>query len=153
MWCKHCNFESSLHVPLMIKVPGKTKGQRTADITEYVDIYPSLSELAGLPIPDELEGESFVGSINGEKRVDDFAISKYHDGVTIVKGDYFYTEYLGDNDEAVARMLFNHTTDPLELKNLSEEKEFEAVIQELHTMLRSNWGDEFFVNKKVELNN
>lgn len=153
MWCKHCNFESSLHVPLMIKVPGKTNGQRTADITEYIDIYPSLSELAGLTIPDELEGESFVGSINGEKRVDDFAISKFHDGVTIVKGDYFYTEYLGDNDEAVTRMLFNHTTDPLELKNLSEEREYEAVVQELHTMLRSNWGDEFFVNRKVKLSN
>lgn len=153
MWCKHCNFESSLHVPLMIKVPGRTKGERTSDITEYVDIYPSLSELAGLPIPDELEGESFVGSINGEKRIDDFAISKFHEGVTIVKENYFYTEYLGDDDKAIARMLFDHSTDPLELKNLSEEKEFEAVVRELHTLLRSNWGDEFFVNKKVELSN
>ena len=151
MWCKHCNFESSLHVPLMIKVPGKTSGQRTPDITEYVDIYPSLSELAGLPLPDHLEGESFAGAINGEQRPNDFAISKFHAGVTIVKGNYFYTEYLGADDNAIARMLFDHSTDPLELENLAEIEELQATVQELHTELRANWGDEFFVNKKIEL--
>ena len=40
MWCKHCNFASSLQVPLMIKVPG-VKGKRTDAITEYMTSIPA----------------------------------------------------------------------------------------------------------------
>lgn len=149
MWCKHCNFESSLHVPLMVKVPGRTKGQRSKNITEFIDIYPSLCELAGLPLPDHLDGQSFVADIEGTSRTDDFAISKYHDGITIVQGEYFYTEYLNEDDEVAARMLFDHSNDPLELNNLAEKEEFEQLVGELHDKLVANWGEDFFVNRKV----
>ena len=149
LWCKHCNFESSLHVPMILKVPGKTNGQRSKDISEFIDIYPTLSDLAGLPLPEHLDGQSLVGTIQGEARPNDYAISKFHDGVTIVKGNYFYTEFLGDDDEAKASMLFDHATDPLELDNLAEKEALASTVDELHTLLRANWGDEFFVNKKI----
>jgi arylsulfatase A-like enzyme len=153
MWCKHCNFESSLHVPLMVKVPGKTSGQRSANITEFIDIYPSLCELAGLPIPDHVDGQSFVADLQGTVREDDFAISKYHNGVTMVQGNYFYTEYLNQDDDVAARMLFDHTNDPLELNNLAELEEYGDLVQELHNKLVANWGEDFFVNRKVEVVN
>jgi iduronate 2-sulfatase len=152
LWCKHCNFESSLHVPLMVKVPGKTQGQRSSSITEYIDIYPSLCELAGLPLPEHLDGQSFVGDIQGSNRSDDYAISKFHDGITIVKGNYFYSEFLDDNQAPIARMLFDHTNDPLELDNLAEMAEYQHTVQELHTMLRANWGDDFLKNRRVAQN-
>jgi arylsulfatase A-like enzyme len=60
MWTKHCYFELSLRVPLMIKAPGHKGGSRTNALVELVDIYPSLCELAGLSLPDHLEGTSFV---------------------------------------------------------------------------------------------
>ena len=150
LWCKHCNFESSLHVPLILKVPGRTRGQRSDNITEYIDIYPSLCELAGLPLPDHLDGESFVQDIEGTERKDDYAICKFHTGVTIIKDNYFYTEYLGADDQAVARMLFDHADDPLELNNLSELDGHKEVVQELHESLRANWGDDFFLNRRTE---
>jgi arylsulfatase A-like enzyme len=150
MWCKHCNFESSLHVPLMVKVPGKTKGQRSSNITEFIDIYPSLCELAGLPLPDHLDGDSFVDDINLKKRPDDFAISKFFDGITIVKDQFFYTEYLGKDNQPVARMLFDHTNDPLELENLAELPEYVKTVEELSTKLHQNWGDDFMVDRKVK---
>lgn len=153
LWCKHCNFESSLHVPLMVKVPGKTSGQRSSHITEYIDIYPSLCELAGLPLPAHLDGESFVPSLNGDNQEKEYAISKFHSGVTIIKSNYFYTEYLGEHDGLIARMLFNHATDPLELNNLAEMESYQGTVQELHTMLRNNWGEDFFVNRKVNKDN
>jgi arylsulfatase A-like enzyme len=134
---------------MILKVPGKTNGQRSKDITEFIDIYPTLSDLAGLPITDHLDGESLVPSINGEQRPDDFAISKFHDGVTIVKGNYFYTEFLNKDNESKASMLFDHATDPLELDNLAEKEALASTVDELHTLLRANWGDEFFVNKKI----
>lgn len=49
-WCKHNNFETSTHAPLMIRVPGLTDaGVVTEALTEFVDIYPTVVEAAGLP--------------------------------------------------------------------------------------------------------
>jgi len=84
------------------------------------------------------------------QRPDDYAISKFHDGVTIVKGNHFYTEYLDKDNQVKARMLFDHGSDPLELENLAEKEEYISIVNDLHSMLRANWGDEFFVNKKID---
>ena len=49
MWCKHTNFELDTHVPLLISAPGmKARGGRTRALTEFVDIYPTLCDLAGV---------------------------------------------------------------------------------------------------------
>ena len=48
-----------------------------------------------------------------------FTISKYHDGISIVKGNYFYTEWINEEGIDYNRMLFDHSQDPLELDNLA----------------------------------
>ena len=51
-WCKYSNFEDTTHVPFMLKVPGVTDGgMRTSALVELIDIFPTLTELAGLPVP------------------------------------------------------------------------------------------------------
>ena len=51
-WTKHTNFEDATHVPFMLKVPGVTdKGMRTKALVELIDIFPTITELAGLPVP------------------------------------------------------------------------------------------------------
>ena len=144
LWCKHCTFETSLHSPLLIKVPGKTNGRHVPNITEFVDIYPSLVELAGLKIPEnQLEGESFVQLINGKERSKNYAVSKFKDAVTLIKGDYFYTEWTNDEGIAYERMLFDHKTDPLELYNLAEKEEYKELVTQLAIELREKWGKDF----------
>ena len=52
MWGKSTNLEDDTHVPFMLKVPGTTDGgMRTTALVELIDIFPSLTELAGLPVP------------------------------------------------------------------------------------------------------
>ena len=153
LWCKHCNFESSLHVPMMLKVPGQTKGTRTDVITEFVDIYPTLAELAGLPIPEHTDGESLVTLIHGKSRDKNYAVSKYHDGVTYIEGSLFYTEWLDKNNEVRARMLFDHANDPLELDNLAEKPNYQDKVKDLSKKLQSRWGDDFFVDRRKEHRN
>jgi arylsulfatase A-like enzyme len=148
LWCKHCTFESSLHVPLIIKVPGKTNGTKTQSITEYIDIYPSLCDLAGIEKPSQLEGESFVPLIEGRQRKKDYAVSKFNDAVTLIKGTLFYTEWTEDSGQTYARMLFDHETDPLELNNLAEMKEYKTTVEKLSKELREKWGKDFLINKK-----
>jgi iduronate 2-sulfatase len=147
LWCKHCTFESSLRVPLMVKVPGQTNGHVTNEITELLDLYPGLCDLTGIEKPGHLEGESFVPLMKGEKRHKNYAVSKFRDAVILIEGNLFYTEWTDDNGTAYARMLFDHETDPLELNNLAEKEEYKATVNRLSKKLREKWGDDFLVKK------
>ena len=59
-WCKHTNFECDTRVPLLMRVPGSKRGQSTKGIVELIDLYPTLCELAGLPVPGHCQGVSFA---------------------------------------------------------------------------------------------
>ena len=143
LWCKHITFETALRTPLMIKVPGKTNGEKTDAMTEFIDIYPSLAELAGIEVPNSVEGKSFVPILNGETPKKDWAVSKFKDAVTLIKGDLFYTEWTDGKGIAYERMLFDHKTDSLELNNLAEKSEYQEKVKELALKLRKEWGKDF----------
>ncbi len=64
MWCKHTNYEEAARIPVIVRAPGVTKaGGRSRALIETVDIYPTLCELAGLPVPGGLDGKSFVPAL------------------------------------------------------------------------------------------
>src|SRR5690606_12568447 len=68
IWGKHSLFEESLRSPLIIHTPGiaSTAGGRIDAIVETIDIFPTLCELAAVPHPDFVQGESLVGLLRGE---------------------------------------------------------------------------------------
>ena len=143
LWCKHANFNSSLRVPMLVKVPGKTNGQHTHFITETIDLYPSLCELAGIDKPAHLEGESFVSLMETGKREKDHAVVKYHDGVTLITDSFQYTEWTDDRGIAYERMLFDQASDPMQLDNLAEKEGYQTKVAELSRELRERWGSDF----------
>jgi len=60
VWGKATNYEIGTHVPLIVWTPGmKARGKATRSIVELLDLYPTLCDLAGLPIPVHCEGKSF----------------------------------------------------------------------------------------------
>jgi len=68
-WCKDTNFELDTRVPLIMRVPGlTTRGATTEALIEYVDIYPTLAELADLPVPEGLDGTSLVPILQDPRR-------------------------------------------------------------------------------------
>ncbi|MHC4751624.1 MAG: sulfatase/phosphatase domain-containing protein, partial [Planctomycetota bacterium] len=61
LWGKATNFEIATRSPLIISTQGmKTIGRSSNALVELIDMYPSLCELAGLPVPKHIEGTSFV---------------------------------------------------------------------------------------------
>jgi iduronate 2-sulfatase len=61
MWSKHTNYEQAARIPLIVVAPGTSgRGTRTGALVETVDIYPTLCELAGIPVPAGLDGKSFA---------------------------------------------------------------------------------------------
>ena len=145
LWCKHCNYETSLHTPLILKVPGSKQVKSTYEIVEFVDIYPTLCELAGLDLPEHLQGNSFRDLLFDENsRSDGVAISQWRTGITTIRDDYFYTEWVNDSDSSYARMLYDHESDPRENINISEVPENAAIIDQLSEEMRRSRANNYF---------
>ncbi len=60
LWGKTSNFEFDARVPMMISLPGQTRGAMTASFAELIDLYPTLLEICGIPRPERLDGTSLV---------------------------------------------------------------------------------------------
>lgn len=59
LWHKHTNFELAARSPLLIALPkSATTGRHCSAPVEFVDVYPTLAEACGLPIPQGLAGRS-----------------------------------------------------------------------------------------------
>jgi iduronate 2-sulfatase len=141
LWCKHCCFETSMHAPLIIKAPGIAGGKTTDALTEFIDIYPSLSELAGLKAPAHLDGSSFLPLMkNPNLPWKSAAIGRYRTGDTIRTDRYRFTEYLDRSGKTVARMLYDHKIDPAEDENISENQAHQQGVQNLTKQLRAGKG-------------
>ena len=145
LWCKHSNFDTSTRAALMLKVPGRTRGEVTSSLVEFIDIYPTLAELCGLSLPEHLEGKSMVSLLeNPESFHKDFIIAKWQDGLTLKTPEYAYTEWTRNGKEAFGRMLFDHISDPEEIYNLAIRPENEALMDSLSNVLNSNKGSSYY---------
>ena len=141
LWCKHCCFETSMRAPLIVSAPGIAGGRKTDGLTEFIDIYPSLCELAGLPTPGHLEGRSFAPLLeNPGMPWKAFAIGRFGRGDTIRTDRHRFTEYEDKKGVAVARMLYDHRIDPDEDHNISELPKNVELADRLTKWLQENKG-------------
>jgi arylsulfatase A-like enzyme len=149
-WCKHSNMENDTNAPLIIAAPGdKAAGQATTALVEFVDIYPTLCELAALPLPDHLQGVSM------KRLLDDpqlpwktAAFSQYPRsfegqplmGYALRTDRYRYVQWRQRNTrEVVSQELYDHNTDPEENQNLALRPENEALLTTLAAQLDAGW--------------
>lgn len=138
LWCKHCNYNTSLRVPLIIKVPGMTKGEKTDGIAEFIDLFPTFTELAGLEPANKLDGKSLVPLIRDpETEWTQPVYSRFILGNSIITENYIYTEYMRSRKDCtiVANMLYDHRTDPDENINISGEEEHLQLVDSLSNKL------------------
>ena len=49
-------YQETVHVPLIVKLPGQTTGRRVAEPVQHIDVAPTLLALAGIAKPDDLHG-------------------------------------------------------------------------------------------------
>jgi iduronate 2-sulfatase len=149
MWSKHTNFELDTHVPLIVRAPGMAaSGQSTSALTELVDIYPTLVELAGLPRPDHLEGTSFAPLLDNPNRAwKSAAFSQFPRGAYMgrsIRSDRFrFTrwEKTGNPKQADEFELYDHQNDPQENFNLANRPENAELVKRLTEQLAAGWGE------------
>ena len=147
-WCKHTNFEEATHAPLIISAPNqKNKGAKPEALAEFVDIYPTICDLAGVERSDDLEGRSLVPVMNDPKRKwKKAAFSQYPRpngvmGYTVRTDRYRYTEWTERETDKppVGIELYDYKTDPQGNVNLAGKPEQKKIQAELAKTLHDGW--------------
>lgn len=135
LWAKHSNFNVALKVPLIINDPNSKSNKRTNSFAELVDIYPTICDLIKIKKPNHLEGNSLVNVLdNPSKIIKNKAYARYQKGETLITDKYAYTEWQKDN-KTLARMLYNHHSDPDENINLADLSTYKKTVDSLSIIL------------------
>ncbi len=147
MWIKHCNYETSLNVPLILKVPGTNSGKEVNSLVEFIDVYPTLCELNNISLPSHLHGTSLKPLINGSKsKIKDVVFSRYQSGESIRTEKHLYTEYFDKDGKFVSKMLYDHQKDPAENINIVNTKRGEKLSVKYSKMLKEHREKYYSVN-------
>jgi iduronate 2-sulfatase len=133
-WGKHNTLNTSVRVPLIIKVPGKTAGQKSDSLVGVYDIFPTLCALAKLPVPASAQGRSFVPVLENPKLpFRDVVYARFKDGDAVVTDHLIYTSYGPDGE-----MLYDLAKDPQENKNMAGNPERKPDLVKMRQLLKDN---------------
>ena len=140
-WMKHSLFENSAHVPLIISVPGGTKGKASGRTVELLDIYPTLAELCGLTPTQKLGGKSLTALLKNPDAIWDKAAytqvrSNQIFGRSVRTERFRYTEW--DGGKAGVE-LYDHQKDPNEFTNLAKETTYIITVSEMSMLLQKGY--------------
>lgn len=135
-WAKVSLHEESAKVPLIISVPGK-KPAVCDSLAELLDLYPTLSSLCGLKVPENIQGKNLAPLLdNPSLRVRDAAFSvdprgKGNRGFLLRDDRWAYIQY--KEDASAGAELYDMEKDPQQFTNLVGKPEYAltvAVFQE-----------------------
>jgi iduronate 2-sulfatase len=144
-WCKHSNYETSTRSALVMSRPGqKAAGKKTDALVEFVDIYPTLADVCGLPKPDGVEGVSFAPLLDDPmKSWKSAAFSQYprgkRMGYAMRTNRYRLVAWLGPGKGEKEYELYDHRSDPGETVNVAGRPENAALLKELTAQLHAGW--------------
>jgi iduronate 2-sulfatase len=146
LWCKHTNYEQATRTPVLLAAPGLTAGAKFSALIESVDLYPTLCELAGLPVPPGMDGASFAAGLKNPSRAKTKeAIFHVYPrapkelgpilGRAVRTERYRLVEWKkpGAAPDTAVLELYDYRTDPEETRNLAAEKP--KIVAELRALL------------------
>jgi arylsulfatase A-like enzyme len=158
-WCKQTNYDIDTRVPFLIRVPGLTdKGASCSSLVELVDLYPTLCDVAGVEIPEIMEGISLKPLLQDSKtRLKTAAFSQFHRapritpdkgrymGFSMVTDRYHYVEWRSwDHVKGIAGTkvlaveLYDLQEDPEENTNVAGSDDYRKDLERLSRKLKTD---------------
>jgi len=162
LWEKHTTFEQANRSPLIIAAPGMKPGA-SKSLTEHVDVFPTLCQLAGVNIPTHLAGKSLMPVMQNKKvAVKEFAMSQYYRplpqeeakrmgfkdrklwGYSMRTDKYRYVMWMANGftselafsaDRIYGIELYDFDKDPLESANVADDENYATVKKELYNKM------------------
>jgi arylsulfatase A-like enzyme len=149
LWGKTTNFELDTRVPLIVRAPGmKAAGKSSVSLVELVDLYPTLAELAGLPITGQLEGKSLAPILGDADHVTKTAaLSQYPRGGGLMgysmrTATHRLTQWVHrQSGEVRATELYDYADGLVETRNIASRAS--AVVEKLSPQLSLAFAGSF----------
>ena len=145
---KRWMYEESFRTPLIVKGPGIKKGIQTSSMVQNLDFAETLLELAGLPVPTDMQGKSFVPVLKGKKGGHDALYYHFyenqehrvakHVGVRTARYKLIWFYELNEWE------LYDLDTDPKEMNNLYGKAGYadvESMLKSTLTQLQKTYKD------------
>lgn len=140
-WAKVSLLDESSGVPLIISVPGKTPGV-CHSLVELLDLYPTISSLCGLDIPQNIQGKNIAALLDNpsqEVREAAFSVAPMRNGFLWRDQRYAFIQYGEQAENGVE--LYDTENDPHQYTNLALQPGFEAMVtaykEKIQTKLKS----------------
>ena len=144
LWNKHSNFEQATRSPLIIYAPQDQRPRKVYSPTEFVDVFPTLCELANIPLLSGLDGRSLLPLMDGSvQSVKEYAVSQYprnqNMGYSFRSSDYRYTLWINKSKigkdisekDIIQEELFDYSKDPLETENMIQVSGYEDIYKKI----------------------
>lgn len=141
-WNKNTLFELSARAPLIAYAPKMRAGGRSSErLVEFVDLYQTMAELAGLTAPQNLEGINLRPLLDDPwrpwKKAAFTQVRRGREaGYTARTERWRYTEWAGG---ARGAELYDHSRDPGEYRNLADDPAHARVRSEMKKILDGGW--------------
>jgi choline-sulfatase len=132
----HSLYSELVYVPLVVRVPGLAP-RRVRETVRSIDLYPTVCELAGLPVPEQVAGQSFAPALRGAELEPRAALAQMSVGEaggksSLVLGPWKLIRSRGDTELVE---LFHRPDDPREQANLAAQRP--EIVRELSALLEA----------------
>jgi len=140
---KRFMYKESFRTPLLIRWPGVTKaGSRNHDLVQNLDYAETMLDMAGITIPEDMQGKSMVSLLKGEKPIWRKALYYHYyeyPGIHAVKrhigartDEYKIIHFYNDIDEWE---MYDMKNDPDEMTNVYGMPDYAETQNEMHEIL------------------
>ncbi len=140
---KQSLYDHSVHVPLIMAGPGVPTGERREAFAYLIDIFPTLCELTGTPVPDTVEGMSLVPAMadagTQTRECLHFAYEDLHRGIRDRQHKLIEYVVAGRHTQT---QLFDLVADPHETTNLAGDPAHADTLARLRGELK-RWQTDY----------
>ena len=134
LWAKRLFYEQSANIPMLLLGPAGDErtppGSQNDRLVGWQDVMPTLLDLAGIPIPASVEGQSMVGAARRSHLFGE--VGEGPMAIRMIRQDQYKLIYYPTGN---CFQLFDLDSDPRELNDLSESPEHDALRQRLSALL------------------
>jgi arylsulfatase A-like enzyme len=135
---KHTFFEDAVRIPLIVSLPGTIPQSRTSEaLISNIDLLPSVLALAGVAVPETVEGKNIAPTWMGGKIQDHVFAEYYHslDPCRMVRDDRF--KYIHTEDDICE--LYDLANDPRESINLAWYPRYAERVRRMEKLVMADW--------------
>jgi len=136
---KQSLYEEAVKVPFVVAGPGIPAGRRSDTFLYLHDLYATICEAAGIPVPDDVHAKSLFPVLRGEQAEhrDAVYLPMFANFRSLRQGDWKLMKFMNIEQPS----LYNLKDDPYEMEDLADHPEHAARIQTMLAALKQAMKD------------